>query len=184
LLYTLRNDMTKADQAFNHFTPLLDTYAVWRVNMLYLSGLAYWNQNRLDLMHQLYIQMQATEQAYEWPTGPVLRAMVKGLLEIADQDYPNAEQTLRQASNLQSDVPVSAIYGSARLLLAYLYHCWDQPEAALKALTPVLAHHQQHETPGLLLMAGQALIPLFQLAVTHNVHTEFASQLVTMLAQE
>ena len=33
-------------------------------------------------------------------------------------------------------------------------------------------------------MAGPSLIPLFQLAVTHNVHAEFASQLVTMLAQE
>ena len=184
LLYTLRNDMTKANQAFNHFAPLLDTYAVWRVNMLYLSSLAYWNQNRLDLMRQLYSQMQATELDYEWPTGPVLRAMVKGLLEIAEQDYPSAEQTLRQASDLQSKVPVSAIYGSAPLLLAYLYHCWGQPEVALKALAPVLAHHQHRETPGLLLMAGQALIPLFQLAVTHNVHAEFTSQLVTMLAQE
>ena len=184
LLYTLRHDMIKADQAFNYFTPLLDTYAVWRAHMLYLSGLAYWNQNRLDLMRQLYIQIQATELDYEWPAGPVVRAMMKGLLEIADQDYPSAEQTLRQASDLQAEVPVSTNFGSARLLLAYLYHCWGQPEVALKALAPVLAHHQQQETPGLLLMAGQVLIPLFQLAVTHNVHAEFASQLLTMLAQE
>jgi DNA-binding CsgD family transcriptional regulator len=182
LLYTLRNDMAKADQAFNYFTPLLDTYAAWRAHMLYLSGLAYWNQNRLDLMRQLYIQMQAAEQEYEWAAGPVVRVMMKGLLEIADQDYPSAEQTLRQASDLQLEVPVSINFGSARLLLAYLYHCWGQPEVALKELAPVLAHHQQRETPGLLLMAGQTLIPLFQLAVSHNVHAEFASRLVTMLA--
>ena len=97
LLYTLRNDMAKADQAFNCFAPLLDTYAVWRAHMLYLCGLAYWNQNRLDLMRSLYSRMQATELDYEWPAGPVVRAMMKGLLEIADQDYPSAEQTLRQA---------------------------------------------------------------------------------------
>jgi LuxR family maltose regulon positive regulatory protein len=184
LLYTLRNDMAKADQAFDYFTPLLDTYAVWRAHMLYLCGLAYWNQNRLDLMRPLYIQMQASEPKYEWPAGPVVRAMMKGLLEIADQDYPSAEQTLRQASDLQSEVPVSMNFGSAPLLLAYLYHCWGQPEEALKALAPVLAHHQRRETPGLLLVAGQVLIPLFQLAVTHNIHAEFASQLVTMLSQE
>ena len=139
---------------------------------------------RLDLMRQLPIPMQASELTYEWPAGPVVRAMMKGLLEIADQDYPRAEETLRQASDRQADVPVSINFGSARLLLAYLYYCWGQPEMALKELAHVLAHHQQRETPGLLLMAGPALIPLFQLAVTHNVHAEFASQLVTMLAQE
>jgi len=149
LLYALRNDSIKADQAFNHFSPLLDTYAVWRVNMLYLCGLAYWNQNRLDLMRQFYIEMQATEQAYEWPAGPVVRAMTKGLLEIAD-----------------------------------LYHSWGKPKAALKELAPVLAHHQQRETPGLLLVAGSVLIPLFQLAVARNIHAEFASRLVTMLTQQ
>jgi len=152
--------------------------------MLFLSGLAYWNQNRLDLMRQLHVQMQASEPTYEWLSGPVVRVMMKGLLEIADQDYLSAEKTLRQASDLQLEVPVSAAYGSARLLLAYLYHCWGQPEVALKELAPVLAHHQQQETPGLLLMAGQAIIPLFQLAVANNIHAEFASQLVTMLALE
>jgi len=55
---------------------------------------------------------------------------------------------------------------------------------ALQELAPVLAHHQQRETPGLLLMAGPTLIPLFQLAITHNIHAEFASRLVTMLAQQ
>ena len=184
LLYSLRNEPTKAERAISHFAPLIERYPVWRAHMLYLCGLAYWNQNRLDLMRQLTIQMQATELAYEWPAGPVVRAMVQGLLEIADQDYPSAEQTLRQASDLQSEVPVSINFGSARLLLAHLYHCWGQPEVALKELAPVLAHHHQRETPGLLLMAGQALIPLLQLAVTHNVHAEFASQLVTMLTQE
>jgi LuxR family maltose regulon positive regulatory protein len=184
LLHTLRNETVKADQASHHFTTLLDTYAVWRANMLYFSGLAYWNQNRLALMRQLYIQMQATEQRYEWPAGPVTRAMVKGLLEIADQDYPSAEKTLRQASDLQSEIPVSTVFGSARLLLAYLYHCWGRPEVALKELAPILAHHQQRETPGLLLVAGPALIPLLHLAVTHNVHAEFASRIVTMLDQE
>jgi LuxR family maltose regulon positive regulatory protein len=184
LLYTLRNDMAKANQAFNYFTPLIDTYVVWRAHMLYLSGLAYWNQNRLDLMRQLYIQMQAIDLEYEWPAGPVVRAMMKGLIEIADQDYTSAEQTLRKASDLQSEVLVSTNFGSAHLLLAYLYHRWGQPEVALKELAPVLAYHQQRETPGLLLMAGPALIPLFRLAVTHNVHPKFASQLVTMLDQE
>ncbi|MEM7344779.1 MAG: LuxR C-terminal-related transcriptional regulator [Chloroflexota bacterium] len=184
LLYSLRNDMAKADRAFDHFAPLLDTYAVWRAHMVYLCGLGYWNQNRLDLMRSLHSQMQPTELAYEWPAGPVVRVMMKGLLEIADQDYPSAEQTLRQASDLQANIPVSTNFGSARLLLAYLYHCWDQPEVALQELSPVLAHHQQYETPGLLLTAGQALIPLFQLAVTHDTHADFASQLVTMLAQD
>ncbi|MEM7117558.1 MAG: LuxR C-terminal-related transcriptional regulator [Chloroflexota bacterium] len=184
LLYTLRNDTAKAEQALNHFAPLIDNYAVWRVNILYLCSMVHWNQNRIDEMRQVYGQMQASKQAYEWPTGPVLRAMIKGLLEIADQDYPNAEQTLRVASNLQTTTPVSEVYGSTRLLLAYLYHCWDRPEAALKELAPVLAYHQRRGTPGLLLMAGSALIPLFQLAVTHNVQAKFASQLVTMLAQE
>ena len=89
--------------------------------------------------------------------------MMKGLLEIADQDYPRAEETLHLARDLQSNVPVSINFGSARLLLAYLYHCWGQPEVALRELAPVLAHHQQRETPGLLLMAGPALITPFQL---------------------
>ncbi len=184
LLYSLRNDSAKVDRAFEHFAPLLETHAVWRAHMLYLCGLAYWNQNRLDEIRPLYSQMQATDLAYEWPAGPVVRAMMKGLLEIVDQDYASAEQTLREASDLQTDVPVSTNFGSAPLLLAYLYHSWGQPEAALKELAPVLAHHQEHETPGLLLTAGQALIPLFQLAVSHDIHADFASQLVSTLAQE
>jgi LuxR family maltose regulon positive regulatory protein len=183
LLYTLRSETSKADQASSHFAGLLDTYPIWRVNMLYLSALAYWNQNRLDLMPQLQVQMQGTESAYEWLSGPVVRTMLKGLLEIADEDYAGAETTLRQASDLQAGVPVSEVYGSARLLLAYLYHCWDQPQVAMKELAPVLADHQRRETPGLLLMAGQALVPLFQLAVARGVQADFASQLVTILTQ-
>ena len=184
LLYTLRNDTVKAEQALDHFAPLIDNYAVWRVNMLYLCSLASWNQTRIEPMRQFYTQMQATEQAYEWPTGPVLRAMTKGLLEIADQDYHIAEQTLLEACDLESGAPVSEVYGSARLLLAHLYYSWDKPDVALKELEPVLAYHQQRGTPGLLLIAGPTLIPLFQLAVAQNVHAEFASQLVAMLTQE
>ncbi|MBV7337108.1 hypothetical protein KFU94_54555 [Chloroflexi bacterium TSY] len=65
LLYALRNEPMKAERAINHFAPLIEQYAVWRAHMLYLCGLAYWNQNRLDLMRQLHTQMQATEQAAE-----------------------------------------------------------------------------------------------------------------------
>ncbi|MEM7534800.1 MAG: AAA family ATPase, partial [Chloroflexota bacterium] len=80
LLYALRNEPMKAEQALNEFAALVDRYPVWRAHMLYLCGLAYWHQNRLDLMRQLYTQMQATELAYEWPAGPVVRAMMNGLL--------------------------------------------------------------------------------------------------------
>jgi LuxR family maltose regulon positive regulatory protein len=181
-LYFLQGDLARADSAFHQFTELASSYPAWRALILFPYALHLWSQERLEEASQLYVQMHPLAgQTHEWPVGPVLRPMLRGLLEISDRNYHKAEQTLRQAHQLQQNIPVSTRF-NARLLLAYLYYRWGQYEAALHELAPILAEHQQSRLPGLIVGHGAVIVkPLLELAIERGLHAKFASTLQEIL---
>lgn len=180
-LYFLQGDLPRTETAFRRLVTLAGDYSAWRAALLFPYALSLWSQGRLDEAGQIYVQMHPAGQAPEWPVGLVLRPLLRGLLEIADRNYTRAEQTLRQAYQLQQTVPLSIRF-DARLLLAYLYQRWGRPEAALHELAPVLADYQQADLSGLVISYGQAItIPLLELALEHNLYPHFAARLLESL---
>jgi ATP/maltotriose-dependent transcriptional regulator MalT len=180
-LYFLQGDWVGVERAFPRLVSRVQDYPAWRAALLFAYALMLWSQGRLDEAGQIYVQMHPSGQSHEWPIGPVLRPMLRGLLEIADRNYVRAEQTLAHAVGLQQAVPVSTWF-NARLLLAYLYHTWGQEEAALHELAPVLVEYEQRGKPGVILGHGPTLVkPLLELALNHKLQAKFAGVLLEAL---
>jgi ATP/maltotriose-dependent transcriptional regulator MalT len=125
--------------------------------------------------------MCAIEQLYELPLILGLRSMIRGLLEMADQRYAEAERSLRQAAVLEQKIPVVTMLGSAHLLLACLYVEMKRPDKALAELKPILSQCEREDTPGFILKEGAIVIPALQLAVERSVHAPFAVHLLDLL---
>jgi LuxR family maltose regulon positive regulatory protein len=117
----------------------------------------------------------------EAPDAPVLREIMRGLLEMTEHRYTDAERTLRNAVSLEQHVPSAALFGSARLALACLYLERHRADEALAELAPVLAECERNGTPGLILQEGALAVPLLRLAVARGIHSEFAASLLDLL---
>ena len=148
---------------------------------LYPLGLVRWQQGEIDALRQVYAQMVAAEFPGELHLAPVLRATLRGVIEIAQRHYAEAERRLRQAVALQEGSPTSMQLGSARLLLAHLYTAWNRPDEALAELAPVLAACEQARAPGRVLQEGAHVVPALRLAVERGVHAPFAAHLLDLL---
>ncbi len=175
-LYFVRGDTARVESGFSQFAGLADDYPGWCAAILFPYALHLWSQGRLDDTAQVYVRMHPVGRTYEWPLGPVLRQMLRGLLEIADQNYTAAEQTLREAYRLQQHVPVSTRF-NARLLLAYLYSRWRRPEAAVHELSPVLSEYAQAGLPGFILGYGPVIVePLLDLAHQYRLQPDLVTE--------
>jgi DNA-binding CsgD family transcriptional regulator/tetratricopeptide (TPR) repeat protein len=137
--------------------------------------------SRLEEARQVYAQMCAARSPGELPSAPVLRLMMRSLLEMAGQRYAEAERSLREAASLERKVRLSTLYSSARLLLAHLYLEWDRPQDALAELEPVLAECEREGIPGLILKEGATVVPVLRLAVERGVHAPFTAHLLNLL---
>ena len=106
---------------------------------------------------------------------------MRGLLEMAGHRYTQAERSLRQAARMEQTVPITALFGSARLLLTHLYVEMNRPGDALAELAPLLAECETRNIPGLILKEGAAVVPALRLAVEQGVHAPFAARLLALL---
>ncbi|MBI3359887.1 MAG: hypothetical protein HY023_02125 [Chloroflexi bacterium] len=125
--------------------------------------------------------MSAIVNPMEFPDIRVSRALMGALLEISDRRYAEAERTLRPAVPVERSMCHCIAFGSARVLLAYLYLQRNRPQDALSELAPVLAECERNGTPGLILQEGAIMIPLLRLAVERGIHPAFAASLLDSL---
>jgi len=150
--------------------------------LLYAKGRALCFQGKRDEACQVYRQLEGLEKASESHTATVLRAMLHGLLALADGDHRRAEENLRAAVNLQHTPSLSEWVSNARLLLAHLYLEMGRADDALAEFAPVLARHQREHSPGFILQEGPLVAPLLHLAVQgQGVHAPFAARLLDIL---
>ncbi len=148
---------------------------------LYVLGRTRWLERRFEDARAVYVRMTAPGSAGQLPGGPVLRGMMRGLLEIADHRYAAAEEALREVAVLEERVRTSMLFGSARLLLAHLYLVRQRHQDALAELAPLLAECERHATPGVILKEGALATPLLRLAAERAVHAPYATHLLDLL---
>jgi LuxR family maltose regulon positive regulatory protein len=143
---------------------------------LYPQAHLLWLEGRYEQAGQIYQQMAVLENKLSFVN--VLQKMLAGLLGISDKRYAQAEAALLEAVRRQSKEWVSELYGSARLLLAYLYYRWDKPQQALAEIEAVLAYCELHHTTGLILQDMPLAAPLLRMAVKKGVRAVQAAALL------
>jgi DNA-binding CsgD family transcriptional regulator len=149
--------------------------------MLYPLGHLRWLQGHTKEAHQIYQEMLTTQPRL--PLLSVLQPMLAGLLDLSARQYGRAEARLLEAVRLQSGEWVSGIYGSARLMLAYLYYAWDKPQEAFTQFEMVLSDCQKNGCPGLILQDMPLADPLLRLAVKKGSHQPLAAFLLEQMEQ-
>ncbi|MBI4322586.1 MAG: AAA family ATPase [Chloroflexi bacterium] len=184
---TIRGDYAAAASYWETRLPQLEqTPAVVPliVPILYLIGRAYWLQGLLERAGQCHDRICAVAGGQELPEATTTRALMRALLEISEGRYVDAERTLRPAVAVEERVPHCIIFGSARLLLAYLYLRWNRSRDALSELAPLLAECERNRTPGWILKEGAVVVvPLLRLAIERGVHATFAASLLHLLGE-
>jgi LuxR family maltose regulon positive regulatory protein len=182
--YAARGDYAAADRFFDllfHRTEWLAAEEAFRAGFLYLLGRTRWLEGRLQEAHLVCNDMAAAASSSEFSFAPVFCSMMQGLVEMSDRGYTEAERLLRQAVDMQRQLPLSTLFGSARLLLARLYLNQARPQDALAELSPVLAECERRDTPGWILQEGAAVVPLLRMAAEQDVHASFATRLLETL---
>lgn len=182
----LSGQVEVADRAFQQFFEWLEQPALtqlrhqWLPLFQYFAGRVYWLQNRQEQVIATYHQL--IQAANPWPGLTHLANRLQALILIDNSQYEEAAALLRQAWIDQAQYPVLRIAGDVRVLLAYLYLIWDQPENALAEFLPVLEMNFHDLTPGRIRWEGEKVaVPLLRLAVRENRYADFARQILSMM---
>jgi ATP/maltotriose-dependent transcriptional regulator MalT len=151
----------------------------WGVYYLSARGWLYCFEQRYHNARQVLheVEMLATDQ--EWPPVKVVRNVLRCLILVEGGDYLAAEPLVCAARIEQQQFRDSVLFADAGLLLAYVYHQMGRTTDALAVLDDVLGGHAQADTAGLIILTGPSIaVPLLHLAIRHNVHAGFATQVL------
>jgi ATP/maltotriose-dependent transcriptional regulator MalT len=184
MTYTARRDYENAHRYLRIMRQQVGQMALNEIvqnNGLFPYGKLCWFEGRFDETRRVYEQMCVLAEQSELSYAQVLRTLLRGMLEISDRQYAQAEQTLSHAIKLEQRELISANFANARLFLAYLYFLWRRPRAALEILSEVLEQCERDATPGVILQEGPIVIPLLELAIGRSTHVEYARQLLVLL---
>lgn len=152
------------------------------VMALYNLGRAQWMQNKFESARQTNERISTFVDPAEFLEVTVLRHLMIALIEITDRQFENAERELKQAIMIEQKWPLAVIFGSSRLLLAYLYSQTKRESEAWAQFAPVLTDCEQRNMAGLILQETKLAVPLLQLAIKRNYHTDYALQLLNTLS--
>jgi LuxR family transcriptional regulator, maltose regulon positive regulatory protein len=181
-----RGDMAAADAA-------LDQLFVWiarvphdvmiqRIPYLFWRARIRWLQGQHDEVRALYEQIVALEQTYGAPPFvAAVQPLLHGLIAIGERRYDDAERMLQVVAEIQDRVRFSVIFSDAHLLLAFVALKRGRIGEALSMLAPLLAEHEQADTPGRLMWEGAPAAALLRLAVEHGCHAAFAQRVLRLL---
>lgn len=148
--------------------------------LFYLPLRSYWWQGRLAEARQIYARIASAEDEGSTPGLPVQKAMARGIMEIADRHYTQAEATLQGALELEGKARLCVLFGNVRPLLAHLFLLQERRREAVQVLSPLLEECERDQVPGLLLREGELITPLLRLAVERGVHASYAGSLLDM----
>jgi LuxR family maltose regulon positive regulatory protein len=181
-----RADMAAADAALDQLFVWIDRVpqdiTIQRIPYLFWRARIRWLQGRHDEVRVLYEQIAALEQAYGAPPFvAAVQPLLQGLIAISKRRYDEAERALRAAAAIQDRVQFSVIYSHAHLLLAFVAFKRGRIDEALSMLAPLLAEHEQANTPGRLMWEGAPAAALLRLAVEHGRHAAFAQRVLRLL---
>lgn len=159
-------------------TPMLRPYAV---AVRYFIGRSQWMQQKIEEARQTEVQIAATVDTEEYPEILVARILMRAFIEIGDSKFSEAETTLQQATFIEQRWRHAGMFGSGRVLLAYLHLRRKREKEAWALFAPFLSECVQRATPGLILQETVIAVPLLQLALQRNVHMEFVQGILEIL---
>lgn len=184
--YALRGEMGAADAALEQLFVWIDripqAVVIQRVPYLYWRARVRWLQGRYEEVRELAAQIAAQLRAYGEPLFVAsVPPLLDGLLALAERRYRDAEGVLRAAATIQERQPHSVIFSHAHLLLAYTVLKGGRADEALALLEPLLAQHEEADTPGRLLWEGPLTATLMRLALERGRHPAFAQRVLQLL---
>jgi ATP/maltotriose-dependent transcriptional regulator MalT len=99
-----------------------------------------------------------------FPLTDYLVNHLKGLLALLSGDGAEASSILQRASDLELQLPMAYVGGSARLLQARLLLDQGNPDGAFAVANPVLDEWSNASIPGCVLLDGPVILPVLRLA--------------------
>jgi len=169
----LRDDLKEMAQNLNNILDHISRVEAWNVarnDILCWLALVYWREGRATEARRFLPDM---ERYTVFERQRINTGLVRALVAAAEGDLVAADGHLRESIALERAVGFTTTI-AARLLLAALYWQADEREAALRELDTGLAEWQRRELPGVVLQTGQAIIPLLEMAISQNIHSDFA----------
>lgn len=150
---------------------------------LYLRVRVHWMQGQSESIQEVYDALCIAEHAADLPFVPIMHRLSAGLLALAARRYITAESIFLNACELEQNVCLTGLFGTARFRLAEMYWRWGKPHQALQALEPLLIRCQQQGLPGALMLEGRLAVPLLRLAVQHGVEADYAAYLLQRMGE-
>jgi LuxR family transcriptional regulator, maltose regulon positive regulatory protein len=168
-------------QSLSHIeqTPMLRPYIP---AVLYFIGRMQWLQNKIDQAQRTYERISAMDNTDEYPETAMTRLLMRAMVEISAYKISEAEVTLRQAFLVEERWRHTVMFGSPRVLLAYLHSQCKRDEEAWSIFAPFLAECERRNLPGLILQETSLAIPLLQQALQRKSHVEFSKRLLDSLS--
>ncbi len=181
LLAGLRGDHLKKEKLWTEFLPKMEQTPSMRpfvVAALYFIGRAQWAQKKFDQARQAEARISTLVDPEEFPETTVTRKLMRALIEITDHKFVDAERTLQQALSIEQRWRHAALFGSARVMLAYLHLQCKREKEAWSQFMPLLAECEQNNMPGLILQEIDIAVPLLRLTIERKSHVDFAKRLL------
>ena len=187
IAHSVRGDYAAAEPLFDKVFLAgvqTDPPQINQIEVLYHAGRVRWLQGRLKEAHTIYHQMSALEDYSPYPPAHTYCTWMYVLVEMAAGRYGRAERALRQPDILEQRDLISTMTGNSRLMLARLYYVQNRQSEALVELASVLAYHKQLGIPVTILLEGQSVVPLLQLAVEQGIYASYAAYLLELLGAD
>ena len=157
---------------------------IWAAPILYPVARVRLVQGQYAVARALYDQI-AEPLEQERADAPIVRALLRGFLALADKQYAAAITAFTAAAEGQGRLLSARLHGLAELPLASAYLAAGRTTAALATLKATLSEHRHAGTPGAILWEDRALlVPLLELAIRHDTEVTFVTGLLAALGTE
>lgn len=158
-----------------HFVP------GWRAGLLFPSGFIAWERGEKKEAARILDRMEK-QSGEHVVVGEFSRHILGGLIALQGKQKQEGIQSIQKGVDLQSACRFLHYYGDMRLALAYAFLLDGEQDRALTVLQPALQEWSRENLPGMILTIGPVIIPpVLELAIQHNLHTNFANQTLEIL---
>jgi len=182
---TIRGDHAGAERYWQGLLPWVEqnpSLQRFLVAILYMIGRAQWMQKKFDQARQTEGRIDRITNSDKLPEVALTRSLMGALVAIGERRYNDAEIILQPALMIERETKHAKFFGSARVLLAYLYLQKKRENDALVQFREVLTESEQTKMLGVILQETTLAIPLLHLAIERKSHTEFAQHLLDQLS--
>lgn len=169
ILYLVKGDLDAAGKAVDRLIQRADKAGRSRM-MLHIHGagraLALLGRREEALVIQQRLENLLSDQ---FPLTNYLVNHLKGLLALMGGDEVEASASLQRASDLEVQLPIARVGGSARLLQARLLLGQGKQDRAFDIAYKVLNDWHNASTPGYALLDGPVILPVLRLVAERNI---------------